>query len=148
MGAHPYWYVVSYKPDIEAALHDLREREFRAGRYNPVVPFPDFPVGPNSPAPGPRHASIADALEDAAEDGTRSILDLDHVADAPDFGAAAPVPDEALIDLFGTTTPTRATVERGDLDFFEDIERGQGVYIVLYRNGQPDEILFAGYSFD
>jgi hypothetical protein len=35
-----------------------------------------------------------------------------------------------------------------DMEFFEDVERGQGIYIILYREGQPDEILFAGYSFD
>ena len=34
------------------------------------------------------------------------------------------------------------------MDFFEDLERGHCVYIVAYKNGAPDEILFAGYSFD
>ena len=29
-----------------------------------------------------------------------------------------------------------------------DLERGQGVYIVLYRGDTPSELLFAGYSFD
>lgn len=29
-----------------------------------------------------------------------------------------------------------------------DIDRGQGVYIVAYRDGKPSEIFFAGYSFD
>jgi hypothetical protein len=147
MGAHAYWYVVPYNPDVDAALQALRQREFAAGRYNPVMPFPPFPVGPHSPAPGPRHASIEDARQDASADGTRSILDLDHVADVPDFCAAAPLPDDVLLDLYGTTTPTRAAVER-DMDFFEEIERGHGVYVVLYRDGRPDEILFAGYSFD
>ena len=147
MGAHPYWYVVKYNPDVEAALHGLRAREFAAGRYNPVVPFPAFPVGPGSAAPGSGHASIEDAREDAAEDGTRSILDLDHVAGEPEFCAAAPLPDETLLELFGTTTPTRAVVEQ-NMNFFEEIERGHGVYVVLYRRGRPDELFFAGYSFD
>lgn len=50
--------------------------------------------------------------------------------------------------LYGTTEPTRDLVEP-DLAFFEDMdERGQGVYVVLYHDGQPHEILFAGYSFD
>ncbi len=34
------------------------------------------------------------------------------------------------------------------MDFLEDVERGHGVYIILYANGQPDEIFFGGYSFD
>ena len=69
------------------------------------------------------------------------------VADEPDCGAVAPLDDEALMEYFGTTTPTRETAERND-DFFEDIERGQGVYVVLYRDGKPDELFFAGFSFD
>jgi hypothetical protein len=43
MGGHPYWYIVAYDPDLEAVLERLREREFRAGRYNPVMPWIDFP---------------------------------------------------------------------------------------------------------
>jgi hypothetical protein len=147
VGAEPYWYFVKYKPDINAALQELREQEFKAGRYNPVMPSPPFPPGPGSPAPGAQHASIAEALEDSDADGTRSILDLDHVADTPDFCAVAPLADEALIDLFGTTNPTRKMVEH-HMEFFDDVERGQGIYVILYRDGQADEILFAGYSFD
>ena len=33
-------------------------------------------------------------------------------------------------------------------ELFEALERGQGVYIVIYDGGQPSEIFFAGYSFD
>ncbi len=147
MGASPYFYFVNYQPDVNAALQELREREFRAGRYNPVMPFPPFPVGPQSPAPGAEHDSIAEALEDSDADGTRSILDLDHIADEPDFGAVTPLPEEILEDLYDTTQPTRAMIE-GNMDFLEDIDRGQGIYIIAYKGGQPSEIFFAGYSFD
>jgi hypothetical protein len=147
MGASPYFYFVPYQADLDAALQELRQREFEAGRYNPAMPFPPFPVGPNSPAPGAQHDSIEEAMEDSDADGTRSILDLNHIAEEPDFCAAAPLPEEVLEDLFGTAQPTRAMIEKNH-DFFEDIERGQGVYIVAYKNGQPDEIFFAGYSFD
>jgi hypothetical protein len=37
MGGHAWFYFVDYEPDINAALRKLREREFRAGRYNPAV---------------------------------------------------------------------------------------------------------------
>jgi hypothetical protein len=147
MGAHPYWYTVKYKPDVAGALRDLREREFRAGRYNPVIPFPDFPIGPHPPAPGARHATIADALPASGADGTRSILDLDRVADEPDFGAVTALDDAAVQAHFGTTRPTREMVETND-DFWECLERGEGVYVVLYRDDQPDEFFFAGYSCD
>ena len=118
----------------------------RAGRHNPVLPWLDFPLGPQSPAPGPQHASIADAVEAADADGTRSILDLNRVADEPDFFTAARMPDEDLMEFFGTTRPTREQVEDGD--FWEDLERGHGLYVVLYKDGEPDELFFAGYSFD
>src|SRR5262249_21295937 len=102
MGAHPYWYAVKYRPEIEVALADLREREFRAGRYNPVMPFIDFPITPASPAPGPRHRTIADALRASDADGTRSILDIADIADEPDFGVACPLDPEVLQSLYGT----------------------------------------------
>jgi hypothetical protein len=147
MGAHPYWYVVKYRPDIDAALQELRQQEFQAGRYNPVTPFLNFPLGPNSPAPGARHATIAEAFEDADADGTRSILDLERVSEEPEFGAVAALDHDALLGLFGTARPTRQMVEAND-ELWEDLERGQGIYIILYKDDQPDEIFFAGYSFD
>jgi hypothetical protein len=149
MGAEPYWYFEKYNDTVDATLQALRQREFKAGRYHPVIMFPSelFPIGPHSPAPGAQHASIEDAMEDAAEEGTRSILDLDHVSDEPEFCAVAPLPNEMLDELYGTTQPSRAMVEP-NMDFLEDIERGQGVHIILYNDGKPEEICFAGYSFD
>ena len=32
--------------------------------------------------------------------------------------------------------------------FYENIERGQGIYIIAYQDGKPSEIFFGGYSFD
>jgi hypothetical protein len=147
MGAHPYWYLVKYKPDIGEALRELREREFQAGRYNPVTRFPAFPVGPHSPAPGAGHLTIAQAVQAAGADGTRSILDLDCVSDEPGFGAASPLEHDLLDELFGTTQPTREMVEAG-YDLWDHLDRGLGVYIVVYRDGQADEVYFAGYSYD
>ncbi len=147
MGASPYWYFEKYRPDVDAVLQELRQREFKAGRYNPVMPFPDFPVGPNSPSPGAQHASIEEAMQAAGADGTRSILDLGRVSDQPDFYAVAPLADEILESLYGTLRPTREMVEE-EMDYLEDVERGHGIYLILYRGDEPDEILFAGYSFD
>jgi hypothetical protein len=147
MGAHPYLYSVKYDPDVEAALQDLRQREFEAGRYNPVQPFPKFPIHHNSAAPGARHSSIDEAREDAAEDGTRSILDIERVAEEPDFMVAAPLPDEELAQFFGTTQPTQEMVS-DHLEFLEAVERGHCVYFTVYKDGRPEGLVFAGYSFD
>lgn len=149
MGAEPYYYVVPYQPDIAAALQALRQREFEAGRYNPVMPFlaDQLPLGPDSPAPGRQHDSIAEALEAADADGTRSILDIEALSDTPGIGVAVKLPDATLSRLYGTTHPRRTQVEAA-MDFLDEIERGQAIYIVLWDGDAPSEILFAGYSFD
>jgi hypothetical protein len=147
MGGHPWFYFVPYESDIDAALQRLRQREFQAGRYNPVIDFPEFPVGPDSPAPGAQHADIEEAFEDADADGTRSILDMMRVADEPDFCAVTPLPETELIELFGTARPTHAMIESSD-ELFEPLERGKGVYVIVYEDERPAEIFFAGYSFD
>ena len=147
MGAHAYWYTVKHRPEVGEALDDLREREFRAGRYNPIMPFIDFPITHASPAPGSRHRTIEDAVAASGEDGTRSILDISTIADEQDFGVACPLPAEVLQSLYGTTQPSLAAVE-GNMDFLEDVERGHAVYVVCYASGVPSELLFAGYSFD
>ena len=86
-------------------------------------------------------------MANVSEDGTRSILDLDHVSEFPEFCAVAPLEYEELESLYGTAQPTRQMVER-NMDFLENVERGHGVYIILYKDDQPDEVFFAGYSFD
>ena len=93
-----------------------------------------------------REAFVLYELEALPMTDVASILDLDHIADEADFGAVTAVPEEILEDLYGTIQPTRAMIEK-NMDFFEGIDRGQGIYIVAYKNGQPHEILFAGYSF-
>jgi hypothetical protein len=68
------------------------------------------------------------------------------VSRVPKFGAVAALPDEALLDLYGTTRPTRDLIEQGaDSEY---LERGEGIYIVCYHGGQPTEIFFAGLSCD
>jgi hypothetical protein len=148
LGGHPWFYFVEYETDVESALRKLRQREFDAGRYNPAVDFPAFPVTPESPAPGARHDSIEEAIEDADADGTRSILDMERVSEEADYGAVAPMPRETLLELFGTDRPTREMVDESDELFELMDERGQGVYIIVYEGERPSEIFFAGYSFD
>ncbi len=143
MGGHPYYYFVPYQADLPGALDALRKREFEAGRYHPVTMFPEMAGSGDSPGKG--HRSIDEARNAAAEEGTRSILDLDHIAEEPEFCAASPVPPEQLEELFGTRKPTR---EEFNLEILGEVERGHGIYVVLYRDGAPDEIFFGGYSFD
>ena len=144
MGGHAWFYFVPYQPDILGALHALRRREFEAGRYHPVV---RFPMDPGAPSPGAQHASIEEALEASDADGTRSILDMERIGQSPDSGVVVPLPPEQLEELYGTRQPTRKMIEQ-NMDFLEDIERGQGVYVIAYTQGSPSEIFFSGFSYD
>jgi hypothetical protein len=132
MGAEPWDYFVPYEPDIQAALEKLRQREFRAGRYRGSEDDPE---------------TIEEVIENMGADGTGSILDMMSVGETPDFFKVAPMPAEVQRRLFGTDKPTRQMIERNH-DFWEDIERGQGVYIIAYKEDKPSEIFFGGYSFD
>ena len=58
-----------------------------------------------------------------------------------------PLPDDMLEDYFESQTPTREDVEANSA-FLGELERGTAVYIVLYKNGAPNELFFAGISFD
>jgi len=134
MGAEPYWYYTTYQSDLNVALHKLREREFQAGRYNPVRPCIDFPITESSSAPGAKHSSIEVAIEASEADGTRSILDILRVSDRPltfsreeiksallgegnyeileeVFNTAFPLPSAELLALFATEQPTHAMIE-------------------------------------
>ena len=72
---------------------------------------------------------------------------MERISDEADYGAVTPLSEDDLLNLFGTTKPTREMVESND-ELFDALERGQGVYIVTYQDDKPSEIFFAGYSFD
>lgn len=144
MGAQPWYYFVPYQPDISLALQELRLREFEAGRYYPAI---DFPMLATSESPGSKHSSIEEAVKASLDNGTRSILDIERTASELDYRTVSPLPTEELLVLYGTTMPTREQVE-ARMDFYEKLDRGQGIFLTTYKAGVPHEILFAGYSFD
>lgn len=148
MGGHAYWYTVPYQTNTQLALDALRQREFRAGRYNPVMRSIAFSEPAfSAQVPGAQHASIDEAMDASESEGTRSILDIACIADTPDFCVAAPLGAEELESLFGTAQPTRAQALES-IELTEMIERGQCRYLPLFENGIPTELFFIGYSFD
>ena len=173
-GGSPYYYFTEYQPDINAALQKLRKAEFAAGRYDPGLSMHedadlgieymfqfDFPPNEESIAPGPSHGSIDEALSAAVPSGTRSILDIKGISAQPLWFHANALTDSVLVQLFETEKPSRELVEAVLLAsttklegvnpytlFWDRIERGTARYIVTYRNGEPDQIFFVGYSFD
>jgi hypothetical protein len=172
MGGHAYWYFTKYQIDVDTTLEVLRQREFTAGRYNPVISDIDFPITVDSLAPGSQHSSIEEAMEASEEDGTRSILDILQISsisysealDASEKNGmdlictTFALSTEELNQLFNTDKPTHDLVEAvlvssqqneeaGD-EFWESIDRGTCRHIVIYENDMPIEVFFAGYSFD
>jgi hypothetical protein len=132
MGAEPWSNFTKYDSNVQRALDHLRRDVFAAGEYRYADENP---------------SSIDEALEIADADGTASILDIQQISDEPDFCCAAPFSAEELKEFFGTDRPTRADIETAD-EHWESLDRGQARYAVVYANGQPAEIYFAGYSFD
>ena len=122
-------------------------REFEAGRYNPATRFPKFLVTSKSARPGAPHASNAEALEASDADGTRSILDMERIGGEPDYGVVVALPGEILKEFYRTEQSTHTMVEK-DMPFLDDIERGQGIYFLVYDRGAPSEIFFAGFPYD
>src|SRR5579871_6336459 len=97
MGAHFWSHVVPFRDDIGAVLKNLREREFRAGRfYQPDEIHPGFPGRlfgrkPYKPKP-PKTIEEAIKRADSVATGTRSILDMERISETPDFGTLSPLP--------------------------------------------------------
>ena len=132
MGAEPWSYFVPYDPNIQSVLDKLRQQEFAAGRFRGSELNP---------------ATIEEAFENMDADGTASILDIERVSNDADYGVVCPLSPNEVARYFGNDKPTREMIE-ANMDFYEDIERGQGIYIVVYKDDKPSEIFFAGYSFD
>jgi hypothetical protein len=132
MGAEPWSCFTKYDSNLQRALNNLRNEVFESGNFRYAEEEP---------------SSIEEALEIADADGTASILDIMQIADEPDFCCAAPFTDEELTTYFGSDHPTRSDIEAGE-DYWEEMERGQARYAVVYSGGAPSEIYFAGYSFD
>jgi hypothetical protein len=155
-----WYYFVPYQSDINRALQALRRQVFERGRYHRPAAFyahmltlqPE--VGPERVASAIRTLWAApprtmdELIERNGEAGTHSIIDIEQVWDQPGFGVAWPLTPDQLLDVFGTTEPTRDQVllhERsGILGAYR--QRWQALYIVVYCGGLPSEIFFRGYS--
>jgi hypothetical protein len=70
------------------------------------------------------------------------------------FNTAFPLTSSELVDLFNTEQPTHEMIESVLINsevsntFWESIDRGTARYIIVHKENQPNEIFFAGYSFD
>ncbi len=175
MGASGWSYFVPYQTDIFKVLQELREAVFQKGEYYQRDPYwkdmtfeeflpPDPDLTEEDKADYlaefqelqalPEPTSIETLLKWNAEDGTHSIIDMKEVASMSSFGAVAPLSNEELRRFFGTEKPAREMIEskEEDLAVFLKKEIGrarwEGTYIAVYKENEPAEIYFTGYSGD
>jgi hypothetical protein len=173
VGASGWQYFTPYREDVAVALEELRQKVFREKSYgNPMfkADFLDQLKASMPPdqlkafeaqfaqhtelikgmqVPQAEAETIDELLEMCAEDGTHSILDImQGVSEGPEFGTAFPMPDAVKRDLYGTTTPTREQVDAKMHERADDLERWSCWYVIVSKNGKPDEIYFEGCSGD
>ncbi len=148
MGGEQWFNYVAYQEDIGKAFRELLEAEFAAGNYT------------ISDTRRPR--SISELLKLAGSDGTGSILDFQGVVSTPRekpidayddlearpyFLKVVPLCVEDLMRYFGSKTPTFEQIE-SSYDFFDDVDRGHGIYVIFYERDKPVGIFFAGRAVD
>jgi hypothetical protein len=59
-----------------------------------------------------------------------------------------PIGESASTAVTSFSSTSQLELVANSDELFETLERGQGVYIIVYKDDQPEEIFFAGYSFD
>ena len=169
MGASEWNYFVPYQSDINQALQTLRQEEFEQhGNDYRNTPYwegmtleeflPPEPVDDDERAEYaatlrhlqslPEPTTIEELQEWNSPDGTHSILDINGVSDTPKFGTVSPLTPDQLLTLFGTTQPTRTMVRQAGNRYGDLRKRWEGLFIIVYRDGRPDEIFFTGFSGD
>jgi hypothetical protein len=176
MGASGWNYFVPYQKDINKALQELREAEFEALTEEDMEPhrwkkitfeevLQEYPNVTEDQRESlfeeyqriqalPEPDSIETWLASQDEAGTGSILDIKAISATSDFAAAAPLTPQQLETFFGTDTPTHEMVEAKSFELARYLQKDvgrywcQGTYIVVYKDGQPWELFFTGYSGD
>jgi hypothetical protein len=148
LGTQAWYYVVPLGANVESAFESLREREFHAGRYFPALTELAFSLGEPPPGRGAQHDSIEAARQQAAEDGTKTILDFDRVDEVADWGTITPMDPEIVSLCLGTATPARQALSDGLNCLLEALDRGMGCYLLLYEQDQPAFVFFLGLSCD
>ena len=137
MGADLYSYTTKYEGDASDALQKLRKSVFDSGDYS----------GSDN-----GYSCMDDIFQDfelMEAGGTGSIIDVRTIGNEPEMGTAAPMSRDDLEKVFGTSKPGESDLPKLS-DYFDELERGDCRYILLYDEGggEPTKIHFFGYSLD
>lgn len=87
-------------------------------------------------------------LESQPFSGTHSVIDMTGVAEEPDGGRVAPLPDADLDEWFGTRRPSAPAVDQALEKGLSGFGRWHGAYVIAYRGDEPEAIYFFGWSGD
>src|SRR5579859_7243511 len=132
MGATGWSYLVPYQPDVNQALQQLREQVFKNEQYEKPDPptsaeldsaftylaslSPDWDwettrremqdlLALSKTKRRRKPKTIKGLLRQCGEEGTHSILDIERISSAPEFGAICPLPSQHLLAAFNTEHP-------------------------------------------
>lgn len=156
MGASGWAYFVPYQEDIKAALQQLRRDIFTKGEY--VQSWSDGEYVQSwsktekienlelEPATIDEKIEALLLLEE--ESGTHSILDMLDISAEPDLFYVTPFSDQDLLSIFETEKPTREMVIDAEETLMSWRGRWEGSYLIVYKDNQPHEIYFTGFSGD
>lgn len=157
MGATDWSYFVPYEAEWSEALAKLQAKTFDEGEYS----------GPGGYSGDERHGAkpgtIGALRSRTAEGGTHSILDMVRIVRDPRpprgpswepdfdmdfFAVVAPLPNDDLQRIFGTTKPDHAMIDKHMKSLHDLRGRWEGTCIVVYDGDMPSELLFIGFSGD
>lgn len=160
MGASAWSYVVPFRPDVDRALQELRQKVFEEGDYyKPAKWYRELyargiiderrlndKLKELESEPEPK--TIEELIRLRDHQGTHTIIDIDKVLSVPEFRCISPLTPQELIEILGTDKPTYEMVKLKMVELQGLRDRWQGIYVVIYKNELPDMILFAGFSGD
>lgn len=171
MGASSWCYFARYQPDMNKVLQELREEDFRKGRYYNLVhshleylrkldykdynPYEHHPRYRLSETELTRLKTLSqpetaeDLIKIQADSGTHCAIDIDGISSTPDYRMASPVSKEQLIGIFGTEKPTRSMVEKLKDRVIELFPTSwMALYFTIYKDDAPDEWFIYGITGD
>src|SRR3954471_24811363 len=124
MGSTGWTHFVPYQTSIATALQELQDEVRRTGQ---------FAGGFEGVGDSEELLGILNSNDSEGTQGTHSVLDIiGGISEEPQMFAASPVAEQTLLELFGTTEPSRDEVEEKDLELNEQIERWQARYLIVY----------------
>ncbi|HEX8918348.1 MAG TPA: hypothetical protein VF898_07585 [Chloroflexota bacterium] len=91
---------------------------------------------------------MQELIQMRGEQGTHSIIDITSVATKGGLFTITPLTPEEHARFFGTNHPTHQIIEEKAAELMTLRGPWQGIYALVYKDGQPNEIFFTGFSGD